>query len=115
VGRTRATYPVIAAAFGVTLLACGGDEGTTGTRSASSVALSATAAEVANRQHEQFRENLIAVHDGAQIANRQHEQFRENLIAVHDGAQIANRQHEQFRQNLIAVHDGRYRFNTSAD
>ncbi|HEX2400530.1 MAG TPA: hypothetical protein VHJ79_11195, partial [Mycobacterium sp.] len=53
--------------------------------------------------------------DGAQIANRQHEQFRQNLIAIHDGAQIANRQHEQFRQNLIAVHEGLYRFNTSAD
>jgi hypothetical protein len=107
VGTTRASYPVIAAAFGVALLACGGDEGTTGTRSASSVGLSAAVAEVANRQHEQFRENLIAVHDGARIANRQHEQFRENLIAVHDGARIANRQHEQFRENLIAVHDGR--------
>jgi hypothetical protein len=57
----------------------------------------------------------LAIHDGAQIANRQHEQFRQNLIAIHDGAQIANRQHEQFRQNLIAVHEGLYRFNTSAD
>jgi hypothetical protein len=33
----------------------------------------------------EHRDRLARAHDGAQVANRQHEQFRQNLIAVHDG------------------------------